>query len=102
VVIPGPTLLKSIHFVRAFSNELNAHSSVFSIAHLRFPAKEADHKMKKLSMLSVGLCFLFVGCSLVSAQDPTMPPPRVLVTIREYLKPGRNRQHAREDGKRLR
>jgi hypothetical protein len=45
--------------------------------------------MKKTTMLSVGLSLLFAGSSLVPAQDPTMPPPKVLVIMREYLKPGR-------------
>jgi hypothetical protein len=46
--------------------------------------------MKKSTMLSAGLSLLFAGSSLVSAQDPTMPPPKVLVIMREYLKPGRS------------
>jgi hypothetical protein len=45
--------------------------------------------MKKVTGLSVGLSLLFIGSSIASAQEPTMPPPRVLVIMREYLKPGR-------------
>jgi hypothetical protein len=44
--------------------------------------------MKKLTMLFAGLCLLFVGSGIASAQD-TMPPPKVLVIQREFLKPGR-------------
>lgn len=48
--------------------------------------------MKKLTPLSTGLCLLFLGSCVTSAQnsnDPNMGPPKVLVIIREYLKPGR-------------
>jgi hypothetical protein len=45
--------------------------------------------MKKITPLSVGLCLLYLGSSIVSAQEPTMGPPKVLVIMREYLKPGR-------------
>jgi len=45
--------------------------------------------MKKITMLPVGLCLLFVGSGIASAQDPTLGPPKVLVIQREYLKPGK-------------
>jgi hypothetical protein len=45
--------------------------------------------MKKMTTLSAGLCLLYLGSSVASAQDPTMGPPKVLVINREYLKPGR-------------
>ena len=44
--------------------------------------------MKKLTVLSTGLCLLFIGFSIASAQD-AMAPPKVLVIQREFLKPGR-------------
>jgi hypothetical protein len=48
--------------------------------------------MKKLTLLSPGLCLLFLCSMFASAQDGmggAMPPPKVLVIQREYLKPGR-------------
>jgi hypothetical protein len=45
--------------------------------------------MKKLTPLSVGLCLLYLGSGIASAQEPTAGPPKVLVIQREYLKPGR-------------
>ena len=45
--------------------------------------------MKKMTPLSAGLCLLSLGSCVASAQDPNMGPPKVLVTIREYIKPGR-------------
>ena len=46
--------------------------------------------MKKITGLSAGLCLLFTASGIASAQDPaTMPPPKVLVLIREFIKPGR-------------
>ena len=45
--------------------------------------------MKKITPISAGLCLLFLGSCVASAQDPNMGPPKVLVIIREYLKPGR-------------
>jgi hypothetical protein len=45
--------------------------------------------MKKLTPLSVGLCLLYLGSGISSAQEPTAGPPKVLVIQREYLKPGR-------------
>jgi hypothetical protein len=49
--------------------------------------------MKKVTALSVGMSLLFIGSNIASAQDgagsPTMGPPKVLVIMREYLKPGR-------------
>ncbi|MEO6805080.1 MAG: hypothetical protein ABI286_03470 [Edaphobacter sp.] len=44
--------------------------------------------MKKLPMLSTGLCLLFIGSGIASPQD-AMNPPKVLVIHREFLKPGR-------------
>jgi hypothetical protein len=44
--------------------------------------------MKKPTALSVGLCLLFIGSGIASAQE-TMGPPKVLVIMREYLKPGK-------------
>ena len=48
--------------------------------------------MKKLTLLSPGLCLLFLCSMFASAQDGmvgVMPPPKVLLIQREYLKPGR-------------
>jgi hypothetical protein len=45
--------------------------------------------MKKPTALSAGLCLLFIGSGIASAQDPTIGPPKVLVIMREYLKPGK-------------
>jgi hypothetical protein len=45
--------------------------------------------MKKITLLSVGLCLLFIYSGIASAQDPPMGPPKVLVIQREYLKPGK-------------
>lgn len=49
--------------------------------------------MKKLITLSAGMSLLFLGSSIAPAQDgagsPTAGPPKVLVIMREYLKPGR-------------
>src|ERR1700735_4170338 len=48
--------------------------------------------MKKLTLLCPGLCLLSLGSMFASAQDgmgDAMPPPKVLVIEREYLKPGR-------------
>jgi hypothetical protein len=45
--------------------------------------------MKKITPLSVGLCLLFIGSGISSAQDPSSGPPKVLVIQREYLKPGK-------------
>jgi hypothetical protein len=44
--------------------------------------------MKKIAPLSAGLCLLFLGSGLASAQDD-MAPPKVLVIQREYFKPGK-------------
>jgi hypothetical protein len=44
--------------------------------------------MKKPTALSLGLCLLFIGSGIASAQD-NVGPPKVLVIAREYLKPGR-------------
>jgi len=54
--------------------------------------------MKKLTMLSTGLCLLFIGSSIASAQD-TMGPPKVLIIQREFLKPGRaGSMHLKTEG----
>lgn len=48
--------------------------------------------MKRFAGLLLGSVFLFGGFSIVAAQDSTdgaMPPPKVLVIYREFLKPGR-------------
>jgi hypothetical protein len=49
--------------------------------------------MKKVTALSMGMSLLSLCSSIVSAQDgagsPTVGPPKVLVIMREYLKPGR-------------
>jgi hypothetical protein len=48
--------------------------------------------MKRLTVLSAGLCLLFIGSNIASSQeavDPSMMPPKVLVINREFLKPGR-------------
>src|ERR1700744_5578520 len=44
--------------------------------------------MKKLTMLSLGLCLLSIGSGIASAQE-NMGPPKVLVIQREFLKPGK-------------
>jgi hypothetical protein len=49
--------------------------------------------MKKITPLSVGLCLLFIGSGIASAQetpDGTTAPPKVLVINREFLKPGKS------------
>jgi hypothetical protein len=49
--------------------------------------------MKKLTLLSPGLCLLFLSSMFASAQDGmggAMPPPKVLLIQREYLKPGKS------------
>ncbi|MGA8532545.1 MAG: hypothetical protein WB615_00390 [Candidatus Tumulicola sp.] len=48
--------------------------------------------MKRIAGLLLGSMFLFGGLSIVAAQDNAdgaMPPPKVLVIYREFLKPGR-------------
>lgn len=48
--------------------------------------------MKKLKGISLGLCCLTVGSGLMVAQqnpDGTTNPPKVLLTLREFLKPGK-------------
>jgi hypothetical protein len=48
--------------------------------------------MKELMRPSVALCLLVCGLGSASAQgnsDPAMPPPKVLVIQREYVKPGK-------------
>jgi hypothetical protein len=44
--------------------------------------------MKKPTALSLGLSLLFIGSGIASAQE-NMGPPKVLVIMREYLKPGK-------------
>ncbi|MEI9981600.1 MAG: hypothetical protein WDN23_21925 [Edaphobacter sp.] len=44
--------------------------------------------MKKLTLLSPGLCLLFLGSTICSAQED-MGPPKVLEIQREFLKPGK-------------
>jgi hypothetical protein len=48
--------------------------------------------MKKLIGLSVGLGLLFIGSGIASAQEmpDKMGPPKVLVIMREFLKPGKS------------
>jgi hypothetical protein len=48
--------------------------------------------MKKITGLSAALCLLFLGSWIASAQeaaDEIMAPPKVLVIMREYVKPGK-------------
>jgi hypothetical protein len=48
--------------------------------------------MKKITGLSVGSCLLFIGSNIASAQETAggpMGPPKVLVIMREYIKPGK-------------
>lgn len=48
--------------------------------------------MKKLMGISLGLCCLTIGSGLMVAQqnaDGTTNPPKVLLTMREFLKPGK-------------
>jgi hypothetical protein len=61
--------------------------AAISLPDARFSAKEAT--MKKSTPISAGLCLLFLGSCVASAQDRNEGPPKVLVIIREYLKPGR-------------
>jgi len=35
--------------------------------------------MKKITTLTVGLCLLYLGSGIASAQEPTAGPPKVLV-----------------------
>jgi len=44
--------------------------------------------MKKISGLTAGLCLLFTGSTIAPAQE-MQGPPKVLVIIREFLKPGK-------------
>src|SRR3984885_9864362 len=44
--------------------------------------------MKIPTAFSAGLCLLFIGSAIASAQE-NMGPPKVLVIMREYLKPGK-------------
>jgi hypothetical protein len=45
--------------------------------------------MIKIPSLSAGLCLLFIGSGIASAQE-NMGPPKVLVIQREFLKPGKS------------
>ncbi len=54
--------------------------------------------MKKLTPLSLGLCLLFIGSGIASAQE-NMAPPKVLVIQREFLKPGKGgNAHMKTEG----
>jgi hypothetical protein len=44
--------------------------------------------MKKPTALAIGLSLLFIGSGIASAQE-NMGPPKVLVIMREFLKPGK-------------
>ena len=44
--------------------------------------------MKKLTGLLAGVCVSAIGLGVAMAQE-AMGPPKVLVIMREYLKPGR-------------
>jgi hypothetical protein len=49
--------------------------------------------MKKVTGVFAALCLLFLGSSIASAQetaDPVLSPPKVLVIMREYIKPGKS------------
>jgi hypothetical protein len=49
--------------------------------------------MKKVTVVFAALCLLFLGTSIASAQetaDPVLSPPKVLVIMREYIKPGKS------------
>jgi hypothetical protein len=49
--------------------------------------------MKKVTGMFAALCLLFLGSSIASAQEaanPAMSPPKVLVVMREYIKPGKS------------
>jgi hypothetical protein len=48
--------------------------------------------MKKVTGVFAALCLLFLGSSIASAQEsaePILTPPKVLVIMREYIKPGK-------------
>jgi hypothetical protein len=54
-------------------------------------AEEAS-TMKRLIGLLMGMCVLFGGWSIAAAQEQsetTMPPPKILVIFREFVKPGK-------------
>src|SRR5580692_4680924 len=54
--------------------------------------------MKKLTPLSLGLCLLFIGSGIASAQE-NMGPPKVLVIQRAFLKPGKGgNAHMKTEG----
>ena len=44
--------------------------------------------MKKISGITAGLCLLFIGSTVAPAQE-MQGPPKVLVIMREFLKPGK-------------
>jgi hypothetical protein len=49
--------------------------------------------MKKVTGMFAALCLLFLSSSIASAQEaanPAMSPPKVLVVMREYIKPGKS------------
>jgi len=49
--------------------------------------------MQRLTMLLLGMCFLAGGLNVTVAQEMSegaMPPPKVLVMFREFVKPGKN------------
>jgi hypothetical protein len=60
--------------------------------HLRtrtvFQNRKGCFEMKKLKVISAGLCLLSC-CAAVAVGQGATPPPKVLVIQREYLKPGR-------------
>jgi hypothetical protein len=48
--------------------------------------------MKRIAGMLLGLWFLFSGVSIVAAQEDsaqTTPPPKVMLILREFLKPGK-------------
>jgi hypothetical protein len=53
---------------------------------------EEEVYMQRLTGLLFGMCFLFGGLSIAAAQDMSggaVPPPKVLVISREFVKPGK-------------
>jgi hypothetical protein len=49
--------------------------------------------MKKVTGVFAAMCLLFLGSTIASAQEsaePILTPPKVLVIMREYIKPGKS------------
>src|SRR6185437_16139333 len=70
-----------------------------------FPTNEQRKAKVRTMKVLAGICagagmmLLLGGASVASAQDSmgSMPPPKVLVIEREYLKPGRDAAHIKTE-----